>query len=773
MPRRLKKVDQFPMDRKVGREEILAVKRVMNSQRLTFMSGDQIEEFEKAFAEYIGSRYAIAVSSGTSALHVALAATGTIGAGDEVLVPAYTFVATATAVLHQNAIPIFVDIDPHTYCMVPEDVSKKITNRTKAIIPVHLFGHPVNMDSIMEIAKKNNLVVIEDASQAHGAKYKGKKVGSIGLAGCFSLFESKNMMTGEGGIIVTNNEEFANQCRLIRHHGEPAWYTYDKLGFNYRMTTIQAAIGIEQVKKLDKMNQGRIKNAEYLNMLLSDIPGIDLPKKPSYGTHVFHAYALKINPQVIGITGKELANILNKDFQITQLIYPTGLYSSRLFQERQGYGSRKCPFSCPFFEKEIDYKYPNCPITDEVSTNIIGLPNWHQLSYIELSLVAGKFLQTLETILEMNFEIESRIIRAMLATGTSPKAYDLFGSTNAKIQNPLKVAVFGFGGIGQVHAAAYFKSPFTDLNAIATRDVVALQGGGLFFGITDLYEDYKKALENSNIHAVSICVPTFVHKEYIIEAAKHKKHILCEKPLLLNPNDYKEIKSTIIDNNVKLMVAMICRFQKRYRAAKKVVEKGEIGSIISIHARRRGYSPPSKQWFWDIEKSGGIPIDLAIHDIDMIQWFLGDDLIDTVYAIGSNKVYLEIETWDTVIITMKSYQGVLATIEASWSEPELSNQLGGNNGMIIYGEDGVIHIDPSKHSSEKNTELNGPEPAYDYIDQLDEFVDQINAFAKAILYDQSVPVSIEDGLNALTVACAVLESLKTQREIKVHYLTEE
>ncbi|WP_455141488.1 aminotransferase class I/II-fold pyridoxal phosphate-dependent enzyme [Candidatus Hodarchaeum mangrovi] len=773
MPKRLKKVDQFPMDRKVGREEILAVKKVMKSQRLTFMSGDQIEEFEKAFAEYIGSKYAIAVSSGTAALHVALAATGSIGAGDEVLVPAYTFVATATAVIHQNAIPVFVDIDPITYCMDPEDALRKVTKRTKAIIPVHLFGHPANIDSILEIVRNNNLILIEDASQAHGAEYKGKKVGSIGLAGCFSLFESKNMMTGEGGIIVTNDEEFANQCRLIRHHGEPTWYTYEKLGFNYRMTTIQAAIGIEQLKKLDKMNQGRIKNSEYLNMLLSDIPGIELPQKPSYGTHVYHAFALKVNPKVIGMTGKEFAIILNKDFQITQLIYPTGLYSSRLFQEREGYGSKKCPFSCPFFEKEIDYKYPNCPTTDEVAINIIGLPNWHQLSYIELSLIAGKFLQTLETILGMNFEIESRIIGTMLATGTSPKAYDLFGATNAQVQNPMNVAVLGFGGIGQVHAAAYFKSPFTALKALATRDVVALQGGGLFFGITDLYTDYKQALKNPNIQAVSVCVPTFVHKEYIIEAAKHKKHILCEKPLLLNPNDYKEIKTAIIENNVKLMVAMICRFQKRYRAAKNVVERGEIGSIISIHTRRRGYSPPLKRWFWDIEKSGGIPVDLAIHDIDMIQWFLGDDLIDTVYAIGSNKVYPEIETWDTVIITMKSYKGVLATIEASWSEPELSNQLGGNNGMIIYGEDGVIHIDPSKHSSEMNTELNGPEPIFDYIDQLDEFVDQINAFAKAVLYDQSIPVSIEDGLKALTVAYAALESLKTQKEIKVQYKMEE
>ncbi len=238
MPRRIKPQDPFPMDRKVGREEILAVKRVLQDKKLTFMSGNEIKEFEMKFAEYIGSQFAIAVSSGTAALHVALAAAD-IGAGDEVLVPPYTFVATATAVLHQNAIPIFVDIDPVNFCMDPADLINKVSKNTKAIIPVHLFGYPADLDPIFSFAKEHDLVVIEDACQAHGAEYKGKKVGTLGISGCFSLFESKNMMTGEGGIIVTNDEEYAKKCRLIRHHGEPTWYTYERLGYNYRTSSTQ------------------------------------------------------------------------------------------------------------------------------------------------------------------------------------------------------------------------------------------------------------------------------------------------------------------------------------------------------------------------------------------------------------------------------------------------------------------------------------------------------------------------------------------------------
>lgn len=760
MTRKIKSRDPFPMDRKVEREEILAVKRVMRNKRLTFMSGTEIEEFEIAFAKYMGSRFAIAVSSGTAALHVALAAAG-IGAGDEVLIPPYTFVATATAVSHQNAIPVFVDIDPVTFCMDPTDLKNKITDQTKAIVPVHLFGYPLDLSSFLDFAKEHNLIVIEDACHAHGAEYNRKKIGTFAKAGCFSLFESKNMMTGEGGIIITDDTEFAEQCRLVRHHGEPSWYTYERLGYNYRMTTIQAAIGLEQLKKLDKMNEGRIKNSLYLTSLLRDIPGVILPQVPENGKHVFHAYAIQIDPSIIGMSGKELADRLNRDFQITQLIYPAGLHTSTLFKERKGYGKRKCPFTCPFFDKEVFYTDPQCPTTDRIAENIIGLPNWHQLSYIELSLVAGKFLREMEEVLKTELGIEERIIGTMLSTGTSPKVYELISGVS-KVINPLKIGVIGLGGIGQVHAAAYAACSWTELHSFATRNPIALQGAALFFGVTNIYEDYLEALKDPELQAVSICVPTFVHKDYIIAAANAGKHILCEKPILLYPEEFGEVQYVLKENKVKLMVAMICRFMSHYSTAKRVIDKGEIGSIVSIHAHRRGRGPPTADWFWDIEKSGGIVVDLAIHDIDLIQWFLGlSDPIKTVYAVGSNNVYPEINTWDTVVITLQSQSGVLITIESSWAEPDLRNQVGNNTKMVVYGEDGTIQIDPSKQPAIKNTELNGLEPTLEEFDQLPFFVNQVGSFVKAILNDEEVPIPITDGVSALRVARAALESLQS------------
>ncbi|MBD3226855.1 MAG: aminotransferase class I/II-fold pyridoxal phosphate-dependent enzyme [Candidatus Lokiarchaeota archaeon] len=361
----------------MGEEEIEAVIKVLKSKRLTLISGNRVSEFEKKFASYIGVKYAVAVNSGTAALHTCLASLD-LGPGDEVIIPPFTFIATASSVLHQNAIPIFADIDPDTYCINPEAVKSAITENTKAIIPVHLFGHPANMDPLMEIAEKNELYIIEDACQAHGALYKGKKVGSIGQLGCFSFFESKNMMCGEGGMITTNNQELAEKCRLIRHHGEPSWYKYVRLGYNYRMTEIQAALGMVQLNKLDLMNERRIKYAKYYNKNLRDILGIKIPYAADNVKHVYHLYAPLIAPQEIGITKDRFLAKLNEMGTVTKLIYPEPLYKSPLFQRPMGYGPEKCPFTCPYYNKEISYEI-NLPVVEDICNRVIGLSNFPSL----------------------------------------------------------------------------------------------------------------------------------------------------------------------------------------------------------------------------------------------------------------------------------------------------------------------------------------------------------------------------------------------------------
>ena len=271
----------------IGKEEIAAVTRVLESGMLA--QGEVVEEFEDKFAAYIGTDNAIATNSGTSALHTALAAQG-IKEGDEVITTAFSFFATASCVLMQNATPVFVDIDPKTYNIDQALIEAKISDRTKAIIPVHLYGQPCEMREIMDIAKANNLAVIEDAAQAHGAEYKAKKVGAIGDIGVFSFYSTKNIITGEGGMITTDNEEIAERARLIRNHGQSRRYFHDCLGYNYRMTNIAAAIGLVQLKKIDTLSLRRMSNARYYGEQLN-------VKKPFVSPnvkHVFHQYTIRV-----------------------------------------------------------------------------------------------------------------------------------------------------------------------------------------------------------------------------------------------------------------------------------------------------------------------------------------------------------------------------------------------------------------------------------------------------------------------------------------------
>jgi perosamine synthetase len=274
----------------IGEEEKTAVMNVLNSGMLA--SGPKTEEFEKKFAEYVGTKHAIATTSGTTALHLGLLALG-VTRGDEVILPAFSFIATANAVLFCDAVPVFCDVDQRTFNLDPQKIEKLITKKTKAIMPVHLYGQAADMIPIQEIAEKHDLHVIGDACQAHGAAYDGHMVGSFGDVECFSFYPTKNMTTGEGGMVTTNNDEVAELMISLRNHGreKTKWgYEHGRLGYNYRMTDIGAAIGLEQLKKLPKNIQMRQKNAAYFN---SHLNSVETPYVIPKATHAYHQYTVK------------------------------------------------------------------------------------------------------------------------------------------------------------------------------------------------------------------------------------------------------------------------------------------------------------------------------------------------------------------------------------------------------------------------------------------------------------------------------------------------
>lgn len=325
--------------------------------------GNVVEEFEKNFAEYIGVKYAVATSSGTAALHIAIMALG-IGKNDEVITTPFTFSATADAISFTGAKPVFVDIDSDTYNLDPHLIEKVITSKTKAILPVHLYGLPADMQAIIKIAKKHNLYTIEDAAQSHGAEYKKKKTGSLGTMGCFSFYATKNMTTAEGGMITTNNAKLAEKARMLRNHGSKVKYYHEILGYNYAMTNIEAAMGIEQLKKLDRFNLKRIKNATYFNNVFKKINQITIPKVSPNFKHVFHQYTIRVADRE-----KLIEKLKDKNIGFGTF-YPTPLH---LQPHNKHYGYKKGDF----------------PIAEKAATEVISLPVHPSLSRSNLDLITA------------------------------------------------------------------------------------------------------------------------------------------------------------------------------------------------------------------------------------------------------------------------------------------------------------------------------------------------------------------------------------------------
>ncbi len=287
-------------------------------------SGSYVNKFEEAFSSYCGVKYGVAVCNGTVAIHLALSALG-IGKGDEVIIPSFTMIATAFAVCYTGAIPVFVDSDKDTWNIDVSKIEEKITSKTKAIIPVHIFGNPCDMDKICEIANKHNLFIIEDAAEAHGAEFKGKKVGSFSDIASFSFFANKNLTTGEGGMVITNNEEYYKKCRYYKNMcfpvDAPRVYNHESIGFNYRMSNLHAAIGLAQTEKADEYRNMRLKNANLYKKYLSDIPGIIIQKDQPDGFNVHWMNTIIINPEEYGHSKDELIEHLRLNNIDTRLLF--------------------------------------------------------------------------------------------------------------------------------------------------------------------------------------------------------------------------------------------------------------------------------------------------------------------------------------------------------------------------------------------------------------------------------------------------------------------
>jgi len=333
----------------IGREEEEAVTRVLRSGMLA--QGPEVAGFEDQFARYCGARHAVGVNSGTAALHAALAALG-IGAGHEVIVPAFTFFATGSAVCMCGARPVFADVDPDTFNLSVGSVQELLSQRTHAVIGVHLFGQPCEVRPLRELCEERGIPFIEDAAQAHGAEYHGKRAGGLGTAGCFSFYPTKNMTSGEGGMVTLDDEVLAKRIRMFINHGQEEKYLHTCLGYNFRMTDIAASIGKEQLKKLDGFNRRRREVARYYDTHIRR-EGILTPSVAPGMTHVYHQYVIRVTGD-FPLSRDELARYLGDKGVGTAVHYPVPLHRQPVFSGFAG--------------------NTGCPAADELAGAVLSLP---------------------------------------------------------------------------------------------------------------------------------------------------------------------------------------------------------------------------------------------------------------------------------------------------------------------------------------------------------------------------------------------------------------
>jgi perosamine synthetase len=344
-------------------EDIEAAVEVLKSGSL--VQGRRTQEFEKAFAEQVGAEHAIAVSSGTSALHVAYLAG--LDEGSEVIVPSFSHISTASMVCFAGCQPVFCDIDPRTFTLSLDDARAKMTEKTKAIAPVHLFGNACDMDEIMNLAAERDFLVVWDAAQAHGTGYRGRDIGGFDHMVTYSFYPTKNMTTGEGGMITTNSVELAERCRLLRAHWQTSKYYHPEIGLNYRMTEVEAAIGLQQLQRLDQSIARRRANAAFLTKGLSEIKGIVTPLVKEGVEHSYHQYTILVEPDGLGCTRDEFVAALKERGIGTGVHYPRPIHKQPAFIERCGDLS--------------------LPVVEGISERILSLPVFPQLQEAELERI--------------------------------------------------------------------------------------------------------------------------------------------------------------------------------------------------------------------------------------------------------------------------------------------------------------------------------------------------------------------------------------------------
>ena len=663
-----------------GAAELKVLRTVLRSQNLCSVDGQQVRAFERAFAAAHDVPYAVASTSGTAAIHTALGALD-LDPGAEVITAPITDLGTIIPIIQQNAIPVFADID-ESYNMDPEDVAKKVTPRTKAIIAVHLFGNPCKMEALRAIADARGLALIEDCSQAHFAEYRQQLAGTLGDLGCFSFQQSKLMTTGDGGMTITRNREYAERMKLFIDKGwarkgfGPRAYLFHAP--NYRMTELVGAVGSVQLSKLRDVVSRRRELAALLDERIAAIEGIvPVPVTPG-AVSSYWVYPARLEDGDAALFAEQLRahKVWASGGYIGKPIY---LCSESLASQKT-FGTSRWPFTC--HEPEVTYEYgPGlCPKAEAGLGRLLTLPLDESWTRERVTRTADVLARCLEQ-------------RRSSAATRLPVGVDTAKTAVSPVQAPavtaagsrrVRVAIIGCGQMGRWHLEAYQRNPavevvaFADTSHTAAERFAALAGG-------HAYASHRELLAAEQVDGVSVCVVPADHREVVIDALAAGAHVLCEKPLATSLSDARAMAAAAGRHGRHLIAGFKFRFFEEVRQAKQLIDNGSLGRPVSARLMFAADLDMAGKWFADPRLAGGgIVMDNGAHAFDLVEFLLGP--IASVAATARNSRPLPVE--DCASITCRLRSGAAVAIDLSWAVATPPNAY-----LEIYGDQGTAALD--------------------------------------------------------------------------------
>jgi perosamine synthetase len=733
-----------------GGEELKLLYLALRSQNLGCTTGTMVRALEREFAVAYGVPYAVASTSGTAAIHVALGALD-LNPGDEVITAPITDLGSVIPILYQNAIPVFADID-ESYNMDPRSVEQRITARTRAIVVVHLFGNPCDMDAMMEVARRHNIPLIEDCSQTHMTKYKGQYVGTIGDIGCFSFQQSKQMTTGDGGMTITGNKKYFERMSLFADKGyaRKGWGARAYLFHapNYRMTELVGAVGLAQLKKVRAVVEKRSELGRYLSELLAGVPSVTPAPVTPGAEHAYWLYPLRVK----GIDVDVLAKEMRKE-KIPAVPGYTGkpIYlCSESLTAKKTYGDSQCPFTCQHTTSTYEYKEGLCPRAEATLEQLICIPWDESWTPGDVEKVAYVVARSVEKLSPSNVPVGSPQSGSRHSSAPSPIA-------KTRHSRSVRIGIVGCGQIGRWHLDSYKKDPRCEVVAFADTDFARAQKFAEEVG-ANAYRSHQEMIEKEALHGVSVCSVPSTHRDIALDLFEAGINVLCEKPLAISVLQAQEMYEKAKEKKLLLLTAFKFRFHDEVVKAKELIAKGNLGKILNFRLMFGGYLDMAGSWYARREFSGGgVVMDNGPHAVDLIQHLVGD--IESVSAEVGHHQGIEVE--DTAELIVRSKDGTVGFVDLSWSIPVPSKTY-----LEIYGEDGAMQLD-SQGISYKLKAWKDWRTIPNQCSVRDAFSRQVAYFVDAITGKEATVLGNEEGLKAQIVIEALYESVKRGGRVSV------